>query len=442
MFIREEDFFFILKILFFLVPISIISGPFLPDLFVVLFCLTFITYVIKFNEWKYFNNFFSYFLIIFNIYIIIISLFSNNPFLSLESSLFYFRFFLFSLGTWVLLQKNILNFKLFFFILLIIFILVSFDAYIQFFFENNIFGQQKQLTRISGIFGEELILGSFLSRMYPLFFAISFYLSKENKGYLATSMLLFIVIDVLIFLTGERTAFLLLILHLLLILVLVKSMRLLRLGTFVISILLITFLTTFFPGSKDRMIDDTISQLNIDKVISNLSSDITDTSDMPNNAENLEFWDEKKQLNRILAFSPHHELTYQVSFKIFLDNYFFGIGTKMFREYCNYPEYYIEYGCTTHPHNSYLQFLVELGVIGFLFLACLFIFICYLFFKKFIHNLISKNNLSDMTILFLAPIFINLWPIAPSGNFFNNWLSVLYYLPVGFALYFYSKEKT
>ena len=30
--------------------------------------------------------------------------------------------------------------------------------------------------------------------------------------------------------------------------------------------------------------------------------------------------------------------------------------------------------------------------------------------------------------------------IVPSGNFFNNWLSIIYYLPVGFILYFYNKE--
>ena len=36
---------------------------------------------------------------------------------------------------------------------------------------------------------------------------------------------------------------------------------------------------------------------------------------------------------------------------------------------------------------------------------------------------------------------MNLWPIVPSGNFYNNWLSALIYLPIGFYFYFNKKEK-
>jgi hypothetical protein len=32
-------------------------------------------------------------------------------------------------------------------------------------------------------------------------------------------------------------------------------------------------------------------------------------------------------------------------------------------------------------------------------------------------------------------LFINLFPFAPAGNFFNNWMSMIYYYPLGFYLY-------
>ena len=35
----------------------------------------------------------------------------------------------------------------------------------------------------------------------------------------------------------------------------------------------------------------------------------------------------------------------------------------------------------------------------------------------------------------LIGIFVNLWPIIPSGNFFNNWLSMAYFIPISYYLY-------
>ena len=155
----------------------------------------------------------------------------------------------------------------------------------------------------------------------------------------------------------------------------------------------------------------------------------------------VDFWkDIKLNQKRILAFSPHHELTYGLALKIFKDNIIFGIGPKMFREYCNYDKYYIQYGCTSHPHNTYIQLLVETGLIGFAFVFSIFLFICYIYFKQLLSFFFKINRINDNIILFLAPIFITLWPIVPSGNFFNNWLSIIYFLPIGFVIFFYKKD--
>ena len=60
------------------------------------------------------------------------------------------------------------------------------------------------------------------------------------------------------------------------------------------------------------------------------------------------------------------------------------------------------------------------------------IFLC----KKKLNSqkIFDKYELSKGVIL--LSIFINLWPLAPSGNFFNNWLSMMYFYPIGFYLYF------
>ena len=51
-----------------------------------------------------------------------------------------------------------------------------------------------------------------------------------------------------------------------------------------------------------------------------------------------------------------------------------------------------------------------------------------------------RFNLSDYEICLFASIYITLWPFIPTGNFFNNWLSVIYFLPVGFLLYNYNRK--
>ena len=51
-----------------------------------------------------------------------------------------------------------------------------------------------------------------------------------------------------------------------------------------------------------------------------------------------------------------------------------------------------------------------------------------------------NENLIYQNIL-IGIIIVNLWPFVPSGNFYNNWLSLLYFYPVGFYLYFKNKTE-
>ena len=54
----------------------------------------------------------------------------------------------------------------------------------------------------------------------------------------------------------------------------------------------------------------------------------------------------------------------------------------------------------------------------------------------------KKLNNFDLCFYFLnIGIILNLLPLVPSGNFYNNWLSALIYLPIGFYFYFNKKEK-
>ena len=53
-----------------------------------------------------------------------------------------------------------------------------------------------------------------------------------------------------------------------------------------------------------------------------------------------------------------------------------------------------------------------------------------------------NNKFFDFQLCLIVGILISLWPFSPSGNFFNNWLSIIYYLPVGFILYTLRLKKS
>ena len=127
------------------------------------------------------------------IYLIINSYFSEFPLLSLESSLFYFRFIFLVLSIWYAIE----NYKEFIFVFRIIFLttftLIILDAYVQYFLGINFLGYIYNQDRLSGIFGEEQILGSYLARLYPLLFGLMLLHFQKSKFVISLLMLIFIL---------------------------------------------------------------------------------------------------------------------------------------------------------------------------------------------------------------------------------------------------------
>jgi O-antigen ligase len=116
----------------------------------------------------------------------------------------------------------------------------------------------------------------------------------------------------------------------------------------------------------------------------------------------------------------------------------------MFRVMCKDEKYAVGVSsCSTHPHNFYIQLLAETGILGFLFLIGAFIYVLYSALRQFKSIIFKqKRPLTDYQVCLLAGILITVWPFSPNGNFFNNWLMIIYSLPVGFYLQsFYGKNK-
>jgi O-antigen ligase len=147
--------------------------------------------------------------------------------------------------------------------------------------------------------------------------------------------------------------------------------------------------------------------------------------------------------NNVYVLSSEHQSIYLSAYKIFLDNKISGIGPKNYRIECLKDKYKVVHSymtCPTHPHNTYIQLLAETGILGFLFILGLFFLISYLLIRKKLRINYSFQD-RNLYIFLLISCFISLWPLTPTGNFFNNWLNIIYFFPIGFILYFIDKNK-
>ena len=135
-------------------------------------------------------------------------------------------------------------------------------------------------------------------------------------------------------------------------------------------------------------------------------------------------------------FSTEHEKHYKISYKMFKDSKFFGQGPNSFRNLCSQEKFRLSVngdGCSTHPHNIYVQILGETGLIGLLFLLFAFFYI----YSKLISGLLKIRKINknfEKKIFFYVPIAVYLFPFMPTGNFFNSWVNIMVYLPLGFLL--------
>ena len=129
------------------------------------------------------------------------------------------------------------------------------------------------------------------------------------------------------------------------------------------------------------------------------------------------------------------------SLKIFNQNKIFGSGPKSYRHSCARDDININYySCGTHPHNYYFQFLSELGLLGFLFIVLVYF---YIIIKSLInyYNLIVKKKYNISEIIILGYYFAQLWPITQTGNFFNNYNSILFFIPLSFYMFIKLKKN-
>lgn len=404
----------VLSYFFLFTPFFLISGPFLTDLSISTLALS--SFIILRNK-KFLNNFFSIFIIIFCFIIILSSFLSENISSSLKSSLFYFRFATFSLVVWFLIETDKKILKKLYFFLIFAFVTIFFDAFFQYFTGSNILNFEiVEKNRISSFFGDELKMGSYLMRLFPLLVALFFFNfeNKYRKLYLINCLFFLTFLIATVYLSGERTSFILLNFSFLLFLIFLNGFKKVK-YFFTILVVLISFsLLNVETPFKKRLIDQTIDQI------------------LPKN-KNKNFF----------IFSKQYNEHYASSWKMFNDNKILGVGPKNFRNECKKIEYnFSSQTCSTHPHNTPLQLLSETGIFSFIIYFFLNLFLWFMLIKNLFYKFVHKRLILDnFQISLIISIIISIFPFAPSGSFFNNWISAIYYFPVGLLMWSFRNES-
>jgi O-antigen ligase len=407
------------SILLVFIPVFLITGPLLPDLSVVIIVFSFLFYVIKSNKIEIFKNVFFLYFIGFYILLVISSIFSDYTLYSLKSSIPYIRFGLFSLGTWILFKYKTNNIiylcKIFSLIILLLFI----DSVTQFISGKNLLGWEynnPQNFRITSLFGKDEVLGSYVARFFPFYVSLVLFCKKElNYKFNDYLFYLILIASFLICLiSGERTSFALMILSVFLIFITCLSLRKVFFFGIVIAIIISTLIISFDKRMKDRMVNNVIDQMGL-----------------------------SSSSERIVIFSKTYEGHYQISLNMFKEKPLLGHGVKSFRKYCEKPENYVaENACTTHSHNIYMQLLAETGLLGFSLIFGLFVILVLKLIRISYLSFFNKNyKIDDYKTTIYIFYAVNLFPLFPSGNFFNNWLSIIYYLPAGYFIYLNNYKK-
>lgn len=406
-------YFRLLTFLLFSIPLTIVSGPFFPDLSIFISLIIFIILIFRREINLKISHFFlisvSFFIIIITSFLI--SLDSDTVF---GGYIFYFRFPIMAFLIFQICKNYSENLNYLYIFLSIILFVISSDAIFQYLFGYNFIGFEDKIeNRISGFFNDEYILGKYLFFVYVVYFYLHFRNASKFKFFFSLN---FILVSSAIFLSGERTSILL---YLFFIFLFITLTNLIKPIYKILIIIIIPLILIFIVFTNQYYLERFYPGFNISsKFFSNPMAFI----DMSN----------KYFYTNLMYYSDF----IKVSLNIFYDNPLFGVGPKMYRVDCaNYTELH-NYACSTHPHNTYLQLLSETGIFSFLIIFLIWILLAYLLLKEFFYKYIYKKpSMNQSTLILIISYFVMLFPFLPNNSFFSNNSTILLYFPLGFLLY-------
>ena len=397
----------VLKLLFYIFPIMMLCSSGYITTYITIFTV-FSLYYFLHNKIEIKFSIFDYLILIFFLSSITSSLINYNEvgaFMLFKSFLdirFVFFFFLIRL----ILKCKIVDIKILSLVSLCSGIFLAINIYSQHLIGFDIFGHPPFDGRYNGTFESEAIAGSYLQKFF-LISILFIFLSKNNKrtNYLFSIMLiLFFGLGTLMSL--DRMPFIIFLFTIIVLTIIFKEYRFAFGSGLILLILIFQILVNNYPIIKTRY----AHLINKNQII-----------DANNFFLKKEFYNNRLDNNSDIRQDDTNNYLrlYQTSYVIFFKNPIFGSGIKSFGTQCNKLNIKDKkFLCLTHPHNIYLEIIINQGIVGLLIFL---IFISLLLKRFFFVFFLRKNIQVHLLNIFFFTIFVSeLIPIRSHGSIFQT----------------------
>ena len=380
-----------------ILPISIVAGPSI-SLLNILFITTLFLINYKLSEIQIEKKFLLYLLSILYVYLIFNSFISIDYKEGIYRNLGFLRFIILfiAINLFFTISNNQFKFLNFWSSIILI---VVFDSLVEFSFGKNLLGYGDGLyaDRIVSFFKDEPIVGAYLLGFN--FIIVGYFFEKFYKQNLKLKLAMFLILFILvgcILITGERSNGIKAIIGLMIFLFLNNKISAkIKISIFLFSLFFISLIISNSNYLKVRYGQQLFYQLF-----------------------------DSNQRDQFIENNLYLKL-YKSGLAVFKDYPIFGVGNKNYRVITTRnieTKINDDYLLNTHPHQIYIELLSEHGLVGTIILLSIFF---YLIFKNLKIIILSRNSIQLGCFTYLI---INFLPILPSGSFFNDFSSTLFWI--------------
>lgn len=390
-----------------LLPAMLLFSRAIADITVLLIGILFLIWSFQQQDWHWAKQPWFRFSLLFWAYLLLVNVpFSVDPGDSLLYAVTFMRWPLFAaaLSCWLLISRD--RQQHFLIALLATSLFIGLDTCWQYVTGVDWFGiPATPENRLTGPFRNP-VAGIMMVRVeFILLFAVAVFACLQSVArqtlYIAGILMAFLL---LIFITGERMAFILCLLGSLLVLLGLAlqyplNRKLILLGILMLTTLVIA-LSFWLPDTAQRMIFSSVDKL-----------------------QNFRDSDYGQVFRGAIEVWQHYP--------------WLGSGLHSYQSVCNELGVMANFPMPcSHPHNLYLQIGAETGLIG----VGLFSLLVLSIFYQALAPLWQQKSWLLMTIS-AAILLLSFWPLIGGISILNNWVAALVWLGVGWALLMANQQQ-
>tara|TARA_B100000900_G_scaffold398384_1_gene399684 strand:- start:466 stop:1761 length:1296 start_codon:yes stop_codon:yes gene_type:complete len=406
-------------------PVSIVIGSSISLINVLLIDIFFIFILVLKKDFSFLKENAVKLLLVLFAYLIFNTYVSQDPSLSYIRNLGFIRWVIFfaALSYFFRLVSFEIIFKFWSFFILII---VA-DIFLETYRGSNLLGYVSPYgNRVVSFFKDEPVVGGYLNAFFFIIIGVLFnILQNRYKKYFVLIFILSLLFFLAIFLTGERSNSIKALISFLIFYNLFDNLTLKKKLFGILSLIILICITISSSHYLKIRFVDQIFQYKYKSYKDDGKLDVV------GNIIRRSF---------LTNFDDHiYYKIYKTGISVFKDEPVLGVGNKNFRLIsCKLAleenkKNNKEFICSTHPHQTYIEFLSEHGLVGTLIILSI---LFYLIFKNYKSMINSNNYLQKGCFAFLIVYFI---PLLPSGSFFSDYNLTLFMLNL--SLYYASDKK-